>query len=155
MSKKLPDIAVLGPKKTSSDMALQKHAPKREAIYAPSISDAFDLLEKGKVREALVPLENSLGGSVRETLDELYGRNVHIAGLVSLPIHLALVASKRLKPSQITTLYSHPQPFLQCRNFIKKNCSKATRVPVESTVTAVGRVKGESAKGASNIPSRA
>ncbi|MBU1935291.1 prephenate dehydrogenase/arogenate dehydrogenase family protein, partial [Patescibacteria group bacterium] len=85
------DIAVLGPKNTYSDMALKNYRPKIKPDYVSSIAEVFELIKKGKVKEGLVPIENSLTGSVRETLDELYHNNIWIEKVISQPIHLALV----------------------------------------------------------------
>ncbi|MFH1012599.1 MAG: prephenate dehydratase [Candidatus Peregrinibacteria bacterium] len=137
------DIAVLGPKNTYSDLALKRIRPKTKAYYAPSITDVFELVAKGKVKEGLVPIENSLTGSVRETLDELYDKNVWIGRVIAQPIHLALASTQKIPLKRIEVIYSHPQALLQCRQSIQKYCPQALTVPVESTVVALERVKRE------------
>jgi prephenate dehydratase/prephenate dehydrogenase len=137
------DISVLGPRNTYSDTALQGYKPKAKALYAASIGEVFELVVSGKVQEGLVPLENSLGGSVAETLDELYQSDVSIEKVISLPIHLALIGIEKLKPSSIKKIYSHAQPFLQCRDYLKKFCPSASLIPVTSTASALERVARE------------
>jgi prephenate dehydratase/prephenate dehydrogenase len=137
------DITVLGPKNTYSDMAVQKYSPKSKVYYASSIHEVFDLVNKGKIKEGLVPIENSLTGSVRETVDELYDSNVLIEKVIAQPIHLSLIGIKKIPLNKIKTIYSHSQPFLQSRKFIKYSCSTATCISVASTTNALERVASE------------
>ena len=138
--KKHYDLAVLGPKNTFSDLAAQKYAPKSSVYYAPSINDVFDMVEKGMAKEGLVPMENSLSGSVRETLDELYSGNMWISKIIPQPIRLALIGNRKSVLNKISVIYSHSQPLLQCRNFLKKHCKNAVFVPVSSTTEALKRI---------------
>lgn len=140
------DIAVLGPKNTYSDMAVKKYNPKAKIYYTSSIHQVFDRVIRGKEREGFVPIENSLTGSVRETLDELYNNNVWIEKVVAQPIHLSLVGIKNTPLSKIRTIYSHAQPLLQSQGFIRDNCKKASRIPVASTTAALERVVRERQK---------
>ncbi|MBN2086873.1 prephenate dehydratase [Candidatus Peregrinibacteria bacterium] len=137
------DVAVIGPKNTYSDIALKNYLPKAKALYCASISEIFELVEKGKIKEGLVPIENSIGGSIRETLDELYSSNVYIEKVLKQPIHLSLVGTSKSSSKTIKTIYSHAQPLIQSRAFLKMNCPKASLVPVASTTTALERVKSE------------
>jgi prephenate dehydrogenase len=137
------DIAVLGPKNTFSDTAVRKYRPKAKVYYAPSIHEVFDLIVKGKIKEGFVPIENSLTGSVRETMDGLYGSGVRIEKVVAQPIHLALAGIGKIPLDRIKTIYSHSQPILQARGFIRKNCGKAACVPVSSTTAALERAVRE------------
>jgi prephenate dehydratase/prephenate dehydrogenase len=137
------DIAVLGPKNTFSDTAVRKYRPKAEVYYAPSIHDIFNLIGKGKIKEGFVPIENSLTGSVRETMDGLYDSNVYIEKVIAQPIHLALIGIKKIPTNKIRTIYSHSQPLLQSQGFIRKNCNKAACIPVASTTAALERVARE------------
>jgi len=137
------DIAVLGPKSTYSDMALQKYKKQADVFYASSIPEVFDMVSSGKVKEGLVPLENTSGGSVAETLDELYSSKVSIVKRIAQPIHLALVGTEKLALGKVKTIYSHAQPFLQSRKFLKKHCKSASLIPVASTATALERVNAE------------
>ena len=137
------DIAVLGPRNTYSDIAVYSYAPKAEVRYCSSITQVFELVSSGKIKQGLVPLENSLTGSVRETLDELYSHNVIISNVINQPINLALVGVKKVPLKNIKTIYSHPQPLLQSRIFLNKNIRKANRMPVASTITALERVSRE------------
>ncbi|PIZ71881.1 prephenate dehydratase [Candidatus Peregrinibacteria bacterium CG_4_10_14_0_2_um_filter_43_11] len=137
------DIAILGPKNTYSDLALQSLYPNSKPYYATSITEVFELVENGRIKKGLVPLENSLTGSVRETLDELYSKKISISHVIKQPIHLALAGLKKVPLKSIEIIYSHPQPLLQSRQFIQKHCPKAITIPVGSTTEALRRIKGE------------
>ena len=134
------DLAVLGPKNTYSDIAAKRYSPKAKIWYTSSINEIFILVREGKIKYGFVPIDNSLTGSVRETLDELYEEDVWIADMTSLPIHLSLMGPKKTSLKKIRTVYSHPQPFLQSRRFIKKNMPNAVCLPVASTSAALARV---------------
>ncbi len=134
------NIAILGPKNTYSEMALEKHNKKAKPWYANSIAEVFEMVVKDKVQEGLVPIENSVAGSIRETLDELYYENTWIEKVIAQPINLALVGKRKIPVSRIKIIYSHTQPLLQSRGFLKNNCPKATLVPVASTSAALERI---------------
>ncbi|MBN2096700.1 prephenate dehydratase [Candidatus Peregrinibacteria bacterium] len=137
------DMAVLGPENTYSDIAAKRYDPKAKICFTSSINSIFDLICKGEIKVGFVPLENSLTGSVRETLDELYQENVWIEKVVSLPIHLSLIGIKKVPKKDIKFIYSHPQPFLQSRRYIRKHFPKAACIPVSSTAAALARVAKE------------
>lgn len=137
------DTAVLGPRNTYSDIALRSARPCANAYFASSIGEVFEMVADGRVKEGLVPLENSLTGSVRETLDELYKKDVQITEVVSQSIHLCLAAAKKWPLQKIEVIYSHPQALLQCRQFLKTACPRAVAVPLTSTVAALDRVRQE------------
>ncbi|MBU0727906.1 prephenate dehydratase [Patescibacteria group bacterium] len=137
------DLAVLGPRDTYSDIAARKFKPKARIWYTSSINEIFALVRDGKIKYGFVPIENSLTGSVREALDELFEEDVWIEQMTSLPIHLALIGIRSINLKDIKTVYSHPQPFLQSRQFIKKNLPNAVCLPVASTAAALSRVLKE------------
>jgi prephenate dehydrogenase len=137
------DVAVLGPQNTYSDMALQKYRREAKAWYATSIGEVFELVEKGKIKQGLVPIENTSTGSVRETMDELYEGDVLIESIIAQPVKLVLAGIKKVALSKITTIFSHSQPLLQSRQFLKKKCKKAALVAVPSTAAALERVMME------------
>lgn len=134
------DIAVLGPQNTYSDMAAARYRKGIKVWYAASIPEVFDLVERGKVKEGLVPLENTSNGSVLETLDELYEGNVLIKEVIAQPVELALVGIKKIPYRKVKRIYSHTQPLLQCRQFIKKHFRGAETISTPSTTNALERV---------------
>ncbi len=149
---KTGDIAVLGPENTFSDLAAKQIAQDGETVlYVASIHQAFEAVEKGNVKKAVVPIENMLNGSVRETFDELFLCDVHIASKVNQPILHALVALPGTKKSDIDTIKSHPQAIQQCSAFLQKNYPNARRVPTTSTIQAYKTIAGENDRGGAAI----
>jgi len=137
------DIAVLGPQNTYSDVCARHNFPKARIWHTSSISDIFQLVKKGKIKKGFVPFENSLTGSVREAFDEFYEENIWIEKVFSLQIHLALVGIKNAPVKKIKTIYSHPQPLLQSRQYLKKNFPKAICLPMPSTAAAIAKAAKE------------
>ena len=90
-----------------------------ETVPCFSFEDAFTNLENGKSEYALLPIENSLYGSVYETYDLLIKYNYPIIGELYLQINHNLIAKKNLKLSDIKKIYSHPQALGQCSHFLK------------------------------------
>ncbi len=147
------NIAVLGPKNTYSDMAVKNYKPEGTVYYASTIAEVFELVAKGKIKEGLVPLENTTSGSVRETLDELYEKNVYIERVMPQSISLALVAKEDLGMKDIKRVYSHAQPLMQVRNYLKKNLSKAIKVTTNSTAAALDKLMRTKHLGAAAVAS--
>lgn len=134
-------LALLGPAHTFSDAAASKYltttGSQLKKFYCRDISEVFELLESGKVQEAIVPAENKLEGTVRETLDNLFARKVHITGQVELPISHCLVTLKGAKKSGVKKIISHSQALSQCRNYLRKHFPKAEMQAISSTATAL------------------
>ncbi|MFH1218244.1 MAG: prephenate dehydratase [Candidatus Peregrinibacteria bacterium] len=134
---KKSDAAVLGPKNSFTDIAA-KDIPQK--YYANTIDEVFTLVETGKTQAGLIPIENSQHGTIRETLDNLFDKNVHITKELSTPIHHALIVHPHAKKSDITTIISHSQALNQCKNYIKKNFPNAQTQPYSSTSAAVEKL---------------
>lgn len=141
------ELAVLGPKYTFSDLAatkfLEKKKDKTEPIYAGVISDVFELVKKGKALRGLVPLENLINGTVRETYDALFEENMHIEKKFFLPIKHSLVALSGVKVRDIDTITSHPQALAQCKKYLKKHFKTVNLIDSPSTLAAYEKMKGE------------
>jgi chorismate mutase / prephenate dehydratase len=83
----------------------------------------------------VVPVENSTGGVVSHTLDELVHTKLRICGEVTLPVHHHLL-SKHKTLKQVKKVYSHSQSFAQCRKWLDAKLQKAEREPVASNAQA-------------------
>jgi len=142
----MKDIAVLGPAHTFSEIAANRYDKKRNKFYTSTIEEVFELVEKGKVKEGIVPIENKLEGTIRETLDNLFSKNVKIVKEITTPIHHALIILPHTKKSDIKTVYSHPQALKQCKKFLKKNFPKAELVNTASTSSAIEKLVNENDK---------
>jgi len=136
-------VAFLGPAGTFTEEALRASAPAdvEELPYA-SVYEAVMAVQNGDVDRAVVPIENSIEGSVNATLDALAGEAaaVRIAGELVLEIEHCLVARDSLELDRITRVVSHPQATAQCAGFLRERLPAAERVTVASTAEAVRSV---------------
>jgi prephenate dehydratase len=84
-------------------------------------AEVFDRLDRGQVNVAVIPIENSLAGSVAEHFDLLFSRKVFIQQEFRLRIVHNLIAGKGVKLKDLKHVYSHPVALDQCRDFFAKN----------------------------------
>jgi prephenate dehydratase len=115
-----------------------------EEVPLPTIYDTVMAVQDGIVERGLVPIENSMEGSVNATLDALAHETegVEIVGEVVLPIRHCLIARRDLDPAAIEVVVSHPQANAQCARFIRENLPQARVVAGSSTAEAVRTVAG-------------
>ena len=111
-------IATLGPKGTFSHEALLKRNKKAEIIFKNTVWDIFEAVDNNEVSEGIVPLENSVSGTIGLTLDALMEFDLNIIAEIILPIKHNLVGHDGVK--DIKTLYVHPATYEQCEKFIRK-----------------------------------
>jgi prephenate dehydratase len=134
-------VAYLGPAGTFSQEALlaSPGAAAWEALPQPSVYDAVLAVHEGAADRALVPIENSLEGSVNATLDALAfeADDVAIVGEVVHPVSQCLIAREAIAPESIRTVVSHPQASGQCARFIRTRLAGATVIAAASTADAV------------------
>jgi len=136
-------VGYLGPNGTFTHQAALEYFPKAGSEFIPcnNPSDIFEKIEKDLVDFAVIPIENSLQGTVRETLDLLIEKNVIIYGEIELRIIQNLLALETSEISKIKNIISHPQAFAQSRAWIKANFPKITLISVNSTAEATKRVR--------------
>jgi len=113
-----------------------------ELVPRPTIFDTVMAVHAGEVERALVPIENSLEGSVNATLDALVmeTEDVAIVGEVVHPIRHCLIARTDLELAQIETVVSHPQATAQCARFLRTRLPSARVLAGSSTAEAVRMV---------------
>ena len=112
-------IGTLGPEGSFSEKASKQWNSKAELQYYEDISDTVDALLKGEVDYSIVPVENSIEGSITLTLDLLMEHQLQITGEVIVQINHHLLSKGSYKDIKI--IMSIPQALSQCRKFIKKN----------------------------------
>lgn len=137
-------IAVLGPANSFTDLCAQKfrqkHQLKSSLFYASTIPEVFELVAAGKVASGIIPVENKLHGTVRETIDGLFEYNVHISEAINLSIKQNLITLANASDKDIKKIVSHPQALSQCQKFIKKHFPKATIQEFSSTSAAAEKL---------------
>ena len=136
-------VAFLGPAGTFTEEALRASAPEPvEELPYPTVYETVMAVHNREVDRAVVPIENSLEGSVNATLDTLAGEaaDVRIAREVVLPIRHCLIARAGTEIGDVTRVISHPQALPQCARFLQERLPAAERGTVGSTAEAVQRV---------------
>ena len=130
-------IGFLGPLGTYSEEAALLYNPTSDKPY-PTITAVGEAVASGEIYEGIVPIENSLAGSVIFTLDLLINQpKLFIRGEIDLPIEHYLVAKPGTDPASIKVIYSHPQALAQCREYLQKNFPQAEQMASLSTVLSV------------------
>ena len=137
-------IGFLGPQGEFSHMAAVRHFGS-SVKFNPSreIRSVFEQVADQEVDYGLVPIENSSVGGINATLDAFidFHDKLKIYGEVKLQIHFCLLAN--CKPEQVTKIYSKPEVFEQCRNWLSTQYPQAIRVSTESTAVATQKAKTE------------
>lgn len=141
-------IAYLGPAGTFTEDALGEAmgAAQFEPLRTTTIPDAILAVEGGKADRALVPIENSLEGSVRPTLDTLAfeGGEVSIVGEHDYRVRVHLIARAGVGIGDVEAVLSHPQPLAQCQRFLREQLTEVEQRSVSSTAAAVRMVSESS-----------
>ena len=135
-------VGYLGPKGTFTHQASLEVFAKAGTEFVPfsSTPDIFDSIEKGDLDFGVVPFENSLHGTVRETLDLLIERELFIYGEVEVRVVQNLICLDDTKISDIKNVISHPQAFAQTKIWLKTNLPNANIIDISSTAEAVRKV---------------
>ena len=130
--------AFLGPRGTFAEAAWRVlDLPGAQAQPAASVTAALDLVRGGEVRGALVPIENSVEGSVATTLDELAtGSPLVITAEVSIPVQFALMARPGTLIADVRSVATHPHAQAQCRGWLARQLPDAMVIPAMSTAGA-------------------
>ncbi len=135
-------IGYLGPPGTFSHLAANRQfGSSVDYQDLHTIDGVFEEVARGHVDYGLVPIENSLGGGIADTLDAFltYHQRVKIYGEVQLAVHFSLLAY--CQPQVVARIISRADAFAQCKNWIATQYPGAERVNVESTSAAVRLVR--------------
>jgi len=112
-------VAVQGREGAYSSFACDRLFQRPSIMYFSTFESVFQAVEKGFCRYGILPIENSLYGSVTEVYDLMSKYNFHIARSVRIKIDHALLAKKGTALSDIREIVSHEQALGQCADFIK------------------------------------
>jgi len=129
----------LGPEGTFTEAALRTIPAAEHGLRTParSVPEALEAVRSGAADAAVVPLENSVGGAVPVTLDELVtGSSLVITREIVLPVEFVLAARTPTPLAAVRTVAAHPQASAQCRNWLLANLPEATVVDVLSNAAA-------------------
>jgi prephenate dehydratase len=151
-------VGYLGPDGTVSHEAVLSTpgAEAFELLPQPTLHEAVTAVHDGTVDRALVPIENSLEGSVTATLDAIAfeTEDVVIVGELRHPVHLHLVAAGPLELAEIRAVVSHPQASGQCARFLRATLPGVPVLAARSTADAVRQVAAGFESGAAALGTR-
>src|SRR5579864_7448794 len=132
-------VAIQGEAGSFSHEAAKRMVPGCSIAACARSVEVFDRLERGSVNAAVIPIENSLAGSVAEHFDLLLARNVFIQQEYRLRIVHNLIAAPGVKMGDIRKIYSHPVALDQCRDFLRKH-RRIEAIPFYDTAGSVKHV---------------
>src|SRR5262245_23485890 len=105
----------------SHEAAYQALGRSIEVLPRPGFDDLFDGVESGAADRAVLPVENTLAGSVHENYDRLRARRLHVVGETQLRIRHCLIARPGASLASLRRVASHPVALAQCRDFFTRN----------------------------------
>ena len=152
----LKKVVYLGPEFTFSHEAALQIFPKAHCFFELRPIEIFHKVDSGEYDYGILPVENSTTGVVHEFFSLLVNQpfglprhsvNVHITNELFLPITHHLLSKSQLPLVEISTLYTHQQPYLQSLQWVDKHLPDVTREFTESTTVAADRLN-QAPKGA-------
>ncbi len=128
-------VAYLGPAHSySHQAAIERFGESADLIPVTTIASVFEEVNRGHAEFGIVPIENSTDGRIVDTLDMFTRLPLRICGEVQISVQHNLVA--KCSRSEIHEVYSKPQAFSQCRNWLNRHMPHARLHDVTSTSTA-------------------
>jgi len=112
-------VAFQGEQGAYSEAAAQRYAPEATLLPCPSFEDVFRAVETGQAAFGVLPIENSIGGTIHRNYDLLLEHQLQIVGDVELRVVHSLIALPGTTIDQITQIYSHPQALAQCDRYLR------------------------------------
>jgi prephenate dehydratase len=130
-------IAFQGEPGAYSEAAALRFSDHADLLACESFEDVFASVAAGKVSHGILPVENSIGGSIHRNYDLLLEHDLPIVGEVTLPITHNLMALPGTRLEQVKRIYSHPQALAQCERFLRG----LPGVAVEASYDTAGSAK--------------
>jgi len=124
--------------------------PRSRIVPCARSAEVFDRVERGSADGAVIPIENSLAGSVAEHFDLLLSHDVFIVGEFPLRIVHNLIAAPGVKMRDVRQVFSHPVALDQCRDFFRKH-PKMEPIAFYDTAGSVKHVVGKRMRNAAGI----
>jgi len=123
----------------SEDAAFQFFGPSIQVKPCENLDDVFRAVAEDKAQFGIVPIENSLEGSITQSYDLLLDSNIRVCGETELRVAHCLIVNPGTRLDSIKRLYSHPQALGQCRAFLRHlNCEL---IPAYDTAGSVKMIK--------------
>ncbi len=149
-------IAFLGPQASFTGLAAGQLFPYEDLLPQPTIPGCFLALENGTAERAVVPLENSIEGTVSMTLDYLYGMpGIRIEAEAAMPIAHHLLVHPDCDTAAIEKIYSHPQALAQSFHFLDSHFKAAEKQEFSSTAAAAKYISEHPARNLAAVANQA
>lgn len=130
-------IAFQGEAGAYSEAAALKFRPDAATLASPAFEDVFHAVETGRATCGVLPIENSIGGTIHRNYDLLVQHELKIVGEVELQVIHCLAALPETRFEDLTQVYSHPQALAQCDRFLRS----LTGVEIVATYDTAGSAK--------------
>ena len=130
-------IAYQGEPGAYSEAAALRFSPNASTVPCESFEDVFAAVQGGRTSHGILPIENSIGGSIHRNYDLLVERTLPIVGEVELPVIHHLLALPDATLDGLRRVYSHPQGLAQCERFLRT----LTNVEIIATYDTAGSAK--------------
>jgi prephenate dehydratase len=150
-------VAYLGPEGTFSHLVALRRYPKNPGLPCATISEVFHAVRAGVAAFGIVPIENSSGGTITETVDLLIEQasTIRIAEELALDVRLALLGKKGAKFTSLRSLYSHVMPLRHHRDWILGNLPGVQMIESASTAEAAKKAARSATSAALAAPGAA
>jgi prephenate dehydratase len=146
-------IAFPGERGAFTELAAVEYFGRRaQTIAMPEFAGVFKAVDKGIAQYGIVPIENSLAGSIHENYDLLLENRLFIVGEIVLRISQFLIANPGVSRSDVRRVFSFPPATAQCKKFLRK-MRNVSIVPVSNTAVAVKKIRDEKLMDAAAIGS--
>ena len=152
MEKNIPIVGFQGEIGAYSEKAVQLYFSEANSKAYKTFSDLFDALESEQIELAILPIENSIEGSVTESYELLLKSKVTVVGEINVKIEHCLISHHDTSKDDIDVIYSHTQALGQCKAYLKNSGCDA--VTTYDTAGSVKMIKEKNMKKAAAIASK-
>jgi prephenate dehydratase len=136
-------IAFAGERGSFAELAAaQFFGPKQTLVSVPEFENVFSTVSSGRSQHGIIPIENSLTGSIHQNYDLFLDSKLSITGEIFLRVSHYLIANHGVKPHNIKRVFSHPQGLAQCKKHLGK-LPGIECIPVSNTAFAVKKIRDE------------
>ncbi len=146
-------VAIQGELGSFSHEAAERMLPRCAVVPCARSAEVFDRVERGSVGAAVIPIENTLAGTVAEHADLLVSRNVFVQGEYLLRIVHNVIAAPGVRLGMLRQVLSHPVALDQCRDFFRRH-PEIEAVPFYDTAGSVKHVVEKGLQDAAGIAGR-
>ena len=136
----------------SPNWCMEYFGKKCQYTAVSDFAMVFESVVDGSCDFGVIPIENSLAGSIHQNYDLLLESDTKIVGEILLKVGHHLIANKNVKHKDLRSVFSHPQALAQCKNYLRKH-KELQIVPFSNTAAAVKKIKDEKIADAAAIAS--